>query len=145
MTKAFDCALRLLTRREHSLLELKNKLKQKGYFGTELNDAVVECQRLAYQSDERFTEQLCRARMNQGYGPLRIQQELSAKGIDETLIEQILGQETETSWLERAQAVSRKKVVSQASLSWEDQQKLKRFLLYRGFPASIIVRVFALK
>lgn len=142
MTKAFECALKLLTRREHSVWELRNKLKQKGYSSSELHDAIVECQRLAYQSDERFTAQVCRARINQGYGPIRIQQELSAKGIEEALIEQILEQETEVSWIERAQIVLRKKIVSYVSLSWEDQQKLKRFLLYRGFPASIIVRVF---
>ena len=142
MSKALVSALNFLSRREHSIWELKNKLEQKGYSGLEVVEAVEECQRLGYQSDDRFAELLCRARIAQGYGPVRIKQELAAKGINATMIEQVLLHEAEESWLERAVAVANKKCQTLANLSWDEQQKLKRFLLYRGFPGSVIAGVF---
>jgi len=141
MTKAYDCALRCLTRREHGAAELKNKLLQKGYSSQESDEALASCQRLHYQSDERYTELVCRTRISQGYGPIRIQQELLSKGIDSALVEQVLSEEDEQVWLERALSVSKKKSKNQVHLSWEEQQKVKRFLVYRGFPASLIARL----
>ena|SRR3990167_7826469 len=140
--KALVSALSSLSRREHSAWELKKKLEQKGYNLVEIAQAVEECQRLGYQSDDRFVEVLYRARIGQGYGPVRIKQELEAKGIGAAMIEQVLLHEAEESWLERAVVVARKKCQTVAHLSWDDQQKLKRFLLYRGFPGSVIAGVF---
>jgi len=76
MTKAFDSALRLLTRREHGAIELNDKLIQKGFDSAEVKDAIDACQRLGLQSDERFVENYSRSRIRQGYGPLKISQEL---------------------------------------------------------------------
>lgn len=81
MTKAFDSALRLLTRREYSAMELCDKLKQKGFSPNDVQSALHECQRLGYQSDGRFVENYIRVRIHQGYGPLKIRQELKNKGI----------------------------------------------------------------
>lgn len=142
MSKALVSALNYLTRREHSVLELKKKLEQKGYSELDIVKAVEECQRLGYQCDNRFTEQLCRTRIMQGYGPVRIKQELAAKGISAEMIEQVLEHEPQESWLERASAVASKKCRTFVNLSWDEQQKLKRFLLYRGFPGSIIAGLF---
>ena len=142
MTKALNSALYSLTRREHSAWELQKKLEQKGYSELESLHALKECQRLGYQSDERFTEQFCRMRVMQGYGPVRIKQDLLAKGISTEMIQKVLGQETENYWLDRAVAVSRKKCQQWLHLSWDEQQKLKRFLLYRGFPPAIIAAIF---
>jgi len=142
MSKALASALNSLTRREHSVWELKNKLKQKGYSDLDAANAVEECQRLGYQSDDRFAELLCRSRIMQGYGPVRIKQELAAKGINAEMIEHVLDHEAEESWLERAFTVANKKCQAWASLSWDEQQKLKRFLLYRGFPGNVIASLF---
>src|SRR5690606_19883156 len=98
MTKALHTALRLLQRRDHGAAELLMKLQQKGASILEAEEALLECQRLGYQSDARFAEAFCRARVNQGYGPLRIKQELQAKQIDLTLIEEALATEEE-QWL----------------------------------------------
>jgi regulatory protein len=81
MTKTLDCALRLLTRREHSTKELSDKLKQKGFPQEEISDVIESCQRLNLQSDQRFTEHYVRWRIRQGYGPLKISHELRVRGI----------------------------------------------------------------
>ena len=138
-TKAFDCALRLLMRREHGLHELSEKLIRKGHDRDESMDAVHECQRLGYQSDERFVESFCNVRIRQGYGPLRISQELDAKQIARELISTQLSA-YEDSWEAHALAAWQKKFESNDVCAHE-LQKQQRFLLYRGFPADIISKV----
>ncbi len=140
MTKAFDSAVRLLSRREHSRVELYDKLKQKGYNPIEIKNALEECQRLDLQNDYRFVEIYSRSRIRQGYGPLKISQELSSKGVDKELIHQFLQQE-EDNWLVYALDVWQKKSKGQFDLSFEELQKQQRFLLYRGFGMDTIAQV----
>lgn len=140
MTKALDSAVRLLSRREHSAVEICDKLKQKGYSPTEIKKVLEECQRLDLQSDRRFVEIYSRSRIRQGYGPLKISQELSSKGVDKELIHLFLQQEQD-NWLAYALDVWRKKSKGQCDLSFEELQKQQRFLLYRGFGMDTIVQV----
>ncbi|KTD57713.1 recombination regulator RecX [Legionella shakespearei] len=140
MTKAMDSALRLLTRREHGAIELCDKLKQKGFSYVEAKEAVEECQRLGLQSDSRFVEAYSRSRIRQGYGPLKITQDLKAKGIDSDLIHRELAQEGE-NWISYAMDVWQKKCKGQTDLSFIEIQKQQRFLLYRGFGMDTITAV----
>lgn len=72
MNKALDCAVRLLARREHGARELAEKLAQKGYNSSDIDEAIARCQSLGLQSDVRFAESRCRLRIRQGCGPLKI-------------------------------------------------------------------------
>lgn len=138
MNKALNCAVGLLSRREHSAFELLHKLMQKGFDEVEANDALVECQRLGFQSDVRFAESLCRTRIQQGHGPMRIERDLRQVQIKSDLIEDILEQ---YNWVELAQKVWLKKY-KQYDETYAIVQKQKQFLLYRGFPMDIIASVF---
>jgi regulatory protein len=140
MNNTLDCALRLLARREHGAWELANKLARKGYNSIDIAEAVEKCQSLGLQSDVRFVETLCRMRIQQGCGPLKILQELQAKQIARELIDGILDQEQE-NWLSHAQVVWNKKFRSRPKLSCIELQKGQRFLTYRGFPADIIAKI----
>ncbi|CDZ78544.1 Regulatory protein RecX [Legionella massiliensis] len=143
MTKAFDSALRLLARREHGARELADKLVLKGFATSEVSEAIAECQRLGLQSDERFVDSLCRARIRQGSGPIKISQELQSKHIDRALIAQALEQEQD-NWVTYALAVWQKKYKNQDDVPFDELQKRQRFLLYRGFSTEIIAGVIAL-
>lgn len=137
MTKAFDCALRLLARREHGAVELCDKLQRKGFSLAEAREALESCQRLDLQSDVRFAESFIRWRIAQGYGPLKIGQELRARGVDADLISDSLAAES-GNWLTYALAVWHKKSRGLVDLSFAEIQKLQRFLLYRGFSMDVI-------
>ncbi|HAZ7571801.1 recombination regulator RecX [Legionella sp. PATHC032] len=141
MTKAFDSALRLLSRREYSAMELCDKLKQKGFNLNDVQNALNECQRLGYQSDERYVESYIRARIHQGYGPLKIIQELKNKGVDPELIQSVL-QEERDNWVDYALRAWEKKFKRQDDFSYSEMQKQQRFLLYRGFDRDVISKVF---
>jgi regulatory protein len=140
MTKAFTSALRLLSRREHGALELYDKLKRKGFSSVELKEAIDKCQELDLQNDKRFVEIYCRSRIRQGYGPLKISQELSSKGIDKELIHSVLQQEKD-NWFSYALDVLQKKSKGTTEMSFSELQKHQRFLLYRGFSTDVIALV----
>ncbi len=142
MTKALECALRLLSRREHGAKELLVKLKQKGYDPKDSEQAVAECQRLELQSDTRFAGAVLRSRMRQGYGPQRIRQALQAKAIDPDVVDEAFQSES-IDWQACALTVWQKKCPSEHDLSYMDVQKIKRFMLYRGFSSDLIKDVVA--
>jgi regulatory protein len=140
MTEAFESALRLLTRREHGALELFDKLEQKGFSQKEAKDALEACQRLGLQSDARFVDNYTHLRIGRGYGPLKISQELKIKGIDQELILQKLEQEKD-NWQGYALKVWEKKSKGKKDLSFDEMQKLRTFLLYRGFTMDVIAKI----
>lgn len=135
MTKAFECAVRLLARREHGAKELVKKLQQKGYSSTEAAEALAVCMNQGLQSDARFTESLTRLRIRQGYGPIKIRHELNQLGIDEELISEVMTMEAD-NWLRYASDVWHKKKKGQ-----KDVLKLQRFMLYRGFPMAMLSKI----
>jgi regulatory protein len=139
MAKAMDSALRLLAEREHSALELCNKLQHKGFSIQESQEALASCQDLGLQSDSRFVELYLHSRIARGYGPLKIRQELKNKGINPELIEQKLNEEE--NWHAHAKKVWQKKTKNRTPLTPGDLQKQHRFLLYRGFSMDVIARV----
>lgn len=141
MSNVFEHAVRLLARREHACQELFEKLKQKGYATHEIEAALTECQRLGLQSDQRYAETLCRVRIRQGYGPIRIRRELQQWQIAPDLLETVLGQERH-QWHIYARAVIDKKYHQNEDSSYEARQKQKKFLLYRGFSTETIQQVF---
>ena len=140
MPKVFEAATRLLARREHSAFELTVKLAKKGYSHDGILEVLAECQRLGLQSEVRFAESLCRTRIAQGYGPIRIAQELQVKRINKKIIEQVLRFEQD-NWILYATNVWRKKFNNQKEISQLELQKGWRFLLYRGFPGEVISQI----
>ena len=88
---AYALGLRLLCNREHSEIELLNKLKKKA--SKALSQKVIsELVRGGYCSNERFSEACCRSRVRRGFGPRYIARELRSKGVDRALIEKALNQ-----------------------------------------------------
>lgn len=140
MTKALDSALRLLARREHGAIELCDKLKKRGYTQAEAKDALEACQDLGLQSDTRFAESYTRSRIRQGYGPVKIAQELKTRSIDIEIIQTVLNEEKD-NWLQYALHVWQKKARGEQDLSFVEKQKQQRFLLYRGFDTDVISQV----
>jgi regulatory protein len=125
-------AIDLLARREHSLFELERKLIKKGISQELLNTVLEQLTIENLQSDQRFTESFIYHRMGQGYGPLRIRQELCERGIASFLIEQALCA-TVADWSELAYKAAIKKFGEAWPQDLATRAKLIRFLQYRGF------------
>ena len=93
------------------------------------------------QSDERFTESFVHDRVNNGKGPLKIQQELSQRGIDQDLISTYLDS-VGLDWLTLANEVRTKKYGNEVPADYQKQALQSRFLYSRGFSSEHIRRLF---
>lgn len=130
---AYDKALGLLARREHSSRELKRKLGQGGYQADESREALQRLGDQRYQDDQRFAEMLVRSRANQGYGPLRIRAELQSHGIGEAAIRQLLDAAAQ-EWDWDAQAAQQlRRRYGQPPSEHAERAKCAQFLMRRGF------------
>ena len=105
--RAYNYAVSLLSRRDHSERELMTKLSQKGYTdGAE--EAIRRLRDSGYVSDERFAKLYVRELQTfKKYGKRRIEQELYRKGVDREIIRQVL-EETEFDESELVNLIERK-------------------------------------
>lgn len=88
--RAFNKAVDLLSRRDHSKKELSDKLKQKG-FGSDFDEVFEKLESYGYLDDERFARNYTKQLIEfKSFGKMRIKQELFKKGIDRDLISEIL-------------------------------------------------------
>lgn len=124
-------ALTMLTRREHSQLELQQKLAELGADGSQIKSILDEFIAQSWQSDTRFTEVFIRSYARKGQGALNIKQQLKQRGItDKELIEPFLA---EHDWFELAQQTRQKKFGDSIPTEHKEQARQLRFLQYRGF------------
>lgn len=140
LIKAQRTAFNLLARREHSAFELIQKLKLRGYSQIIINTVLNKLQQQKLQSDTRFAENYVHARVNKGYGPLRIQQELQQRGITSELINDALG--VYNNWQEYVEQVRQKRFGAKLPKDFSKRAKQIRFLQYRGFATEHITLIF---
>ena len=125
-------AMDLLARREHSVLELQRKLRQRG---ADLQLIDTELQRLQDEgllSEQRYLESYIRSRALSGRGPVRIREELAQRGLARHEVEQAL-EETEIDWHEQLLDLWQRKF-GEKPVDQKGYAKQVRFLLYRGYP-----------
>jgi len=131
-------AMDLLARREHSRLELYQKLKQKKFEPNIINAELDKLSNEGLQSDERFAEAFLRSRVDKGKGPNIILSELLQRGVDEILVSNVLESISEGQWCEVAYETMNKKLGNESELDYDKQLKLMKFLNNRGFTRSQI-------
>ena len=134
-SKCYAAALKMLMRREHSKLELRQKLNLKDFDDADINDSISLLVEQKYQSDERFSEAFILMRFNQGKGPIKISMELKSRGITEFDL-------TLFNWFELAKDVKYKKFGDSKFLDYKEKSKQKRFLQSRGFGFDEINQAF---
>ena len=134
-SKCYSAAIKMLTRREHSRLELFQKLQIKGFDIDVINNSISKLGQQNYQSDERFAEDFILMRFNQGKGPVRIVSELKMRGINTFDLSAF-------DWFELAKESRQKKFGNKLSLDYKEIAKQKRFLQSRGFNLDQINQAF---
>lgn len=133
-------AMSLLACREHSQLELRQKLARR-FSSPELIDRVVQnLADEALQSDDRFAEAFVAMRKRKGQGPIRIINELQLRGVDEAIISRYVDANDE-EWVSLAHSVCLRKYSALASKQAQ-RAKQMRFLQYRGFSSEQIRSVW---
>lgn len=137
---ALDAAVRSLGRREHGRRELTRKLASKGHAPEQIERVMDYLLQHDLQSDDRFAEGFVRSRIQKGYGPIKIRQELASRGVSEAAQERQLT-EPAAFWLDVAQRVLDRKFGCQPNAAGREAWNTRaRFLARRGFPADLIYR-----
>lgn len=133
-------ALRLLSGREYSRLELERKLKPFEEEPGSLAVALDDLQSKGFISEQRVLESVIHRRASK-LGALRVQQELQGKGLDPQVVADAVASLRSTD-LARAQAIWRKKF-GEVAVETAARHKQARFLAARGFGGEVIRRVVA--
>ncbi len=131
-------ALRLLSQREHSRLELERKLAEHEIEPGQLTKALDELQARGFISEERVVESVVHRRAAK-LGTARVKQELQAKGLSGEAVNEALEQLRSTE-LDRAREVWRRKFAEPTTDPKERARQI-RFLVSRGFAAEVVRRV----
>ncbi|MCX7121152.1 MAG: regulatory protein RecX [Gammaproteobacteria bacterium] len=135
MSTPYEKAIDYLSRREHSRLELKRKLRAKDFPEAEINNTLDQLIAKKFQSDERFTEAYVRYRKQAGFGPMKIAAELNERGVSDAIISAIINLNAD-EWRAKMISIWQKKFTN----SSKDKSAQCRFLFSRGFPSEMINR-----
>ena len=136
----YNKALDIVSRREHSEKEIKNKLLEKFHAPEIIEQVVLKLIENNLINDVRFAEMYVLIRKRKGFGPKKIQFELMARGIDDSISSLVITEEG--SWKEAAQKAFNKKFKNGASQEFKERNKQKTFLQNRGFSFEEIDSVF---
>jgi regulatory protein len=131
-------ALRLLSQREHSRVELERKLAAHEEEPGSLARALDELEAKGFISEERVVESVVHRRASK-LGAARVQQELAAKGLSAESMSLALEQLRVTEF-ERARDVWSRKF-GESATDPKERAKQMRFLLSRGFAAEVVRKV----
>ncbi len=143
--QAYENAVRLLARREHSRFELREKLIRRGVREDLVEQVLDKLVEQDYLSDSRYAEVCVRSRLRKGDGPLKVRAYLQTHGIGIELAEEHLPDEDDF-WLKRAIATDQKcrarhRFSPKDAASQSAKAIRARFLKNRGYPSNLIARV----
>jgi len=125
-------ALDLLSRREHSVAELRAKLVMRDFDPSAIDVAIDTLVQDGLLSDDRFAAAFVASRIRKGQGPIKIHGELKQRGVADELIAKHLKQ-ADVNWVQLARSVQHRKYGATRSTEYREQARQSRFLQQRGF------------
>jgi regulatory protein len=138
---AMNTAVRILTYRDHSKYELKQKLQQRGFASEVIDTVIVECERLNYIDDQRTARVYISQLKRKCFGKRHIRMALKKKRLSGIVIEKILLENyTEAEDRENASKLLEKKLktFNREEDFKKRRDKIYRFLYSRGFNKDVI-------
>lgn len=149
---ALDVALTMLGRRDFSVSEIVEKLKNRNYSQDEITRTVEKLLSYNYLNDERYANQFVSARCRlRGWGPKRVALDLKKRGVSEDLIAQAIrlwqneGDDGKgVDWAEQAAGLLERKFGYWQQLEPKEKNRRLNFLLRRGYGMGVCLRALEL-
>lgn len=140
--RAKDYAVKLLSHRQRSQREIEDKMEQKGYDGNVINKTLKWLKEYGLINDEDFAKEFVISK-SKNYGSKRIRIELSRKGVEEGIIDDILNREVDCEReYDIALECAKKKIKAYRGEKRDAvYRKLGSYLQRRGFSYDIICKV----
>lgn len=140
MSSARVAALRLLSRRDYTKAELRQKLADREFGSEEIDQALDSLSAESLVDDRRAAAAYVRtATRVKNRGRLRIRRELEARGVDRAVIRELLADmapDDETAAVDR---LLRRRNLP-ARLNVADRRRVFQQLLRRGFTPDVIAK-----
>lgn len=137
-SSALDTALNMLSYRAHSESELRRKLHHRGYSSEQISDTVNQLTERGYINDAALCGMLFQKYIATGkYGLSYVVRKLKQSGFTDEIIDKAIEGYDTSLELENALAMINKRF---SKIQDGDVPKIIRFLVYRGFSASIIAK-----
>ena len=131
-------ALKLLSQREHSRLELQRKLAAYVEEGDDLPAILDELEKRGFISEQRVVASVIHSKASR-FGTARLVQELRSKGLDDDAVRDASEQLRDTE-LQRATDLWRKRFGTPPA-DLKEKAKQLRFMAARGFSSAVVSRV----
>jgi len=142
--QAMHTAVRILTHRDHSEYELKQKLQQRGFENRVIDAVIAECKRLDYINDRRTAGLYILQLKRKCFGKRYIRMALKKKHLGRVAIEQILPE----NYPDADERGNAGKLLEKKKDAFEREpdpkrrsDKIYRFLYSRGFGKDVIVEL----
>ena len=133
LVAAREAALRLLAVRERSAVELRSRLRQKGFDPDVIVSVLDRLQETDLQDDARFGAQFVEAATRRGMAGRRIQMELRARGLSKEEAARAATEDPESE-LARARDLAERKAARMGDLPLETRvRRLISLLARKGF------------
>jgi len=137
LSRLWASAMNALARREHSVYELRRKLKAKAETADLLDELMAALLQDDLLSDERFAHMLCRSRFNKGVGPVRLEHELNQHQICSEWIEDAMSEYSDV-WVAQLEEINIRKYGDLPPEDYKAWSRRARFFQQRGFTSSQI-------
>jgi len=137
--KCLASAQRSLAMREHSRFQIKNKLINKGFNISVINDVLYELNESGFQSDERYAIEYIRYRQNIGYSSKKIMYELKTNGVSSEIINDNLSYFNDD--YDVLLNLATHKIIDKKLDNQKILMKYVNHFRYRGFENNIILKV----
>ena len=136
----YDAALGLLARREHSRLELRQKLRQRGYDEAAVAEVLARLDEAGLVSDARFAKAFAAHKLGRGYGPAVVRAELRRRGVAGGLID---GATRDLDWEAGMRRSAARHGGGQLPAAPDERDKCRQYLYRRGYSQDMIGRLFS--
>lgn len=135
-----DKALELVGRRSHFRRELEQKLLSRGFAAAEVEESLVDLERLGLLDDLQFARDLASGSMaRKGFGPRRVRFELHKKGVEEAIAETVVTEVFADPQEEERRA---REVVAKRGFDLRaEPDRVARHLDRKGFSKAVILRI----
>ena len=132
-------AVRLLSRRDHSEQQLREKLRRNEFTAEQIDEAIVELKRRGYLDDARLKQHVLENLLGEKRHGLRsIQEKLRQLGFGQISSSELRQYYSEEAEWEAAIRLLEKRF---PALYSEDFSRLARFLANRGFSTEIVSKL----
>ncbi|MDG9881722.1 recombination regulator RecX [Pseudomonas sp. GD04058] len=135
-------AMDLLARREHGRAELTRKLRQRGASPEMIEHELDRLADEGLLSETRYLESYISSRARSGYGPSRIREELTQRGLPRGDVEQAL-RDADIDWQAQLVDLWQRKFSGQLPSDPRERARQTRFLVYRGFSMERVGRLLS--